>query len=60
MGGGAMKLEEFKDLIRNRVIYETIYDDTEGRQIIVVGMLPLYSFVSRLLEEHAVTQTLSK
>ena len=38
-----MNYKEFKDYIENRVSYETIYEDGEGRTILVIRMLDMYA-----------------
>ena len=42
-----MNYEEFKDYIENRVAYETIYQDSEGRMILVITMLGAYTAMNR-------------
>ena len=38
-----MNYKEFKDHIENMVPYETIYEDGEGRMILVIRMLDMYA-----------------
>jgi hypothetical protein len=42
-----MNYKEFKDYIENRVSYETIYEDGEGRTILVITMLSAYAAMNR-------------
>ena len=46
-----MKLNEFIDRLTDRAMYETMYDDTEGREILVIRTLDLFAFVNRLLAD---------
>lgn len=41
-----MTLAEFEAEFRANVVYEGIYDDTEGRRIVVIRMLELYALVN--------------
>ena len=34
--GGDMNYEEFKEFIITKSLYETLYDDTEGRSILII------------------------
>lgn len=45
-----MTLAEFEAEVRANVVYEAIYDDTEGRRIVVIRMLELYALVNALKE----------
>ena len=38
-----MNYKEFKEYIENMVPYETIYEDGEGRTILVIRMLDMYA-----------------
>ena len=42
-----MNYKEFKDYIENRVPYETIYEDSEGRMILVITMLAAFTAMNR-------------
>ena len=42
-----MNYKEFKDYIEQTVPYETIYEDSEGRMILVVTMLAIYTAMNR-------------
>ena len=50
-----MDCAKFLDALEKRALYETMYEDSEGRMILVVTPLDLYSFVCRLWEEHSET-----
>ena len=40
-----MTYEDFLDFVRAKCMYETIYDDSEGRTILVIRMLDAYKFL---------------
>jgi hypothetical protein len=42
-----MNYKEFKDYIENMVPYETIYEDGEGRMILVITMLAAFTAMNR-------------
>ena len=42
-----MNYKEFKDYIEQMVPYETIYEDGEGRMILVVTLLAIYTAMNR-------------
>ena len=44
-GEERMTYEEFLDFVRAKCMYETIYDDSEGRTILVIRMLDAYKFL---------------
>lgn len=46
-----MTLAEFEAEVRANVVYEGIYDDTEGRRIVVIRMLELYALYLELKEK---------
>ena len=46
-----MDCAEFLDALEKRALYETMYEDSEGRMILVITPLDLYSFVHRLWRE---------
>ena len=48
-----MDWAKFLDALEKRAMYETMYEDSEGRTILVITPLDLYSFVSRLWEERS-------
>jgi hypothetical protein len=43
-----MTYEEFKDYITSKCLYDAIYEDQEGREIIVMTVLDAYSMASKL------------
>jgi len=47
-----MTLAEFEAEFRANVVYEGIYDDTEGRRIVVIRMLELYALFNELKEKN--------
>ena len=46
-----MNCAKFLDALEKRAMYETMYEDSEGRMILVITPIDLYSFVCRLWEE---------
>jgi hypothetical protein len=46
-----MKYEDFEKFIREKCMYETIYDDSDGRQILVIKMLDAYGMVNKAPRE---------
>ena len=44
-----MKYEDFEKFVRETCVYETIYDDSDGRQILVIQMLDAYGMVDKAL-----------
>ena len=40
-----MTYGEFLDFVRAKCMYETIYDDSDGRTILVIRMLDAYKFL---------------
>jgi hypothetical protein len=45
-----MTYEEFKDYITSKCLYDAIYEDQEGREIIVMTVLDAYSMASKLAQ----------
>lgn len=45
-----MRYDTFFRMLKERAMHETIYEDSEGRMILVICPLDLYIFVSRLWE----------
>lgn len=43
-----MTYEEFIEFVQTRCMHETIYEDGEGRLILVVDMLDAYSMVNKI------------
>ena len=50
-----MDCAEFLDALEKRALYETMYEDSEGRMILVITPLDLYSFVHRLWRDGAMS-----
>ena len=48
-----MTLADFEKHVRERCIYETIYDDTEGRRIVVMRLLDMYALLNALRANEA-------
>jgi len=46
-----MKYEDFEKFVREQCHYETIYDDSDGRQILVIKMLDAYGMVNKAQRE---------
>jgi hypothetical protein len=46
-----MTYKEFLEFVPSKCVYETIYDDSEGRTILVICMLDAYGMVNRILKE---------
>ena len=42
-----MTYEEFLDFVPAKCMYETIYDDNDGRTILVIRMLDAYKFITQ-------------
>jgi len=42
-----MTYEEFLDFVPAKCMYETIYDDSDGRPILVIRMLDAYGMVNK-------------
>ena len=43
-----MNLADFEKHVRERAMYETIYDDTEGRRLVVMRLLDMYALFNSL------------
>jgi hypothetical protein len=48
-----MNYAKFVDALEKRALYETMYEDSEGRMILVIDPIDLYSFVNRLWRDRA-------
>jgi hypothetical protein len=48
-----MDWANFLDALEKNAMYETMYEDSEGRMILVITPLDLYSFVNRLWRERS-------
>ena len=46
-----MKYEDFEKFVREKCMYETMYDDSDGRQILVIKMLDAYGMVNKTPRE---------
>ena len=44
-----MKYEDFEKFVREKCMYDTIYEDSDGRQILIVQMLDAYNMVDKAL-----------
>ena len=44
-----MKYEDFEKFVREKCMYDTIYDDSDGRQILIIQMLDAYGMVDKAL-----------
>lgn len=51
--GTFIKYDKFIATLKSKAMYETMYEDSEGRMILVITPLDLYSFVGRLWEERS-------
>ena len=46
-----MTYEEFQEYVRSKCMYETIYTDSDGREILVIRLLDAYGMVNRAKRE---------
>lgn len=46
-----MKLHQFDHYVTHHAEHEAIYDDSEGRRIVVIRMLDLYFLVNELIKK---------
>lgn len=44
-----MTYEDFEKFVQERCMYETIYDDSDGRRILVVRLLDAYGMVNKAI-----------
>ena len=44
-----MKYEDFEKFIKEKCMYDTIYDDSNGRQVLIIQMLDAYGMVDKAL-----------
>ena len=42
-----MTYEDFEKFVREQCMYETIYDDSDGRRILVIRLLDAYRMVNK-------------
>jgi hypothetical protein len=47
-----MPYEKFIGVLEEDAFYEAMYEDSEGRTILVIRPLSLFSFINKLLAEH--------
>lgn len=45
-----MTYEEFIEFVQSKCMYETVYEDSEGRLILVIDMLSAYSMVNKAIK----------
>ena len=46
-----MKYEDFEKLVKYQSMHETIYDDSEGRTIVVIRLLDLFVLVTKAIQQ---------
>ena len=46
-----MKYEDFEKFIKEKCMYDTIYDDSDGRQVLIIQMLDAYGMLSKAQRE---------
>jgi Ni2+-binding GTPase involved in maturation of urease and hydrogenase len=46
-----MTYEEFVKFVQSQCMHETIYEDSEGRSILVINLLDAYSMVNKAIKE---------
>jgi hypothetical protein len=46
-----MKYEDFEKFIREKCMYDTIYDGSDGRQVLIIQMLDAYGMVNKAQRE---------
>ncbi len=49
-----MKYEDFEKFVREKCMYDTIYEDSDGRPILIIRMLDAYGMVSKAQVHEAV------
>lgn len=45
-----MTYEEFVKFVQSKCMHETIYEDSEGRSILVIDLLDAYGMANKLIE----------
>ena len=45
-----MNFNDFVELLNKQSFHETIYEDTEGREILVIRTLDLFAFVNKFFD----------
>ena len=43
-----MTFNQFRESLKTKFMYEAIYEDSEGREILVIGTLDAYSMMRRI------------
>ena len=51
-----MKYEDFVKFVKEKCLYETIYEDSEGRNILVISLLDAYQMIFRAIKEEKETK----
>jgi hypothetical protein len=46
-----MKYEDFEKFVREKCVYETIYDDSDGERVLIIHMLDAYCMVNKAPRE---------
>jgi hypothetical protein len=46
-----MKYEDFEKLVKYQSMHETIYNDSEGRTIVVIRLLDLFVLVTKAIQQ---------
>lgn len=46
-----MKYEDFEKFVREKCMYDTIYDDSNDRQVLIIQMLDAYNMVNKAQRE---------
>ena len=46
-----MKYEDFEKFIKEKCMYDTIYEDSDGRQILIIQMLDAYGMLNKAPRE---------
>ena len=46
-----MKYEDFEKFIKEKCMYDTIYDDSDGRPILIIRMLDAYGMLNKAPRE---------
>ena len=46
-----LSYDEFRTLLRTQCMHEAIYDDSEGREILVIRTLDAYTLVRKAIEQ---------
>jgi len=51
-----VKYEDFVKFVKEKCLYETLYEDSEGRIILVIGLVDAYQMVVRVIKEEKETK----